>query len=89
MKRNKRWTSTATLATSMKQAGALRMSAVALLLAVAMRVRCCTVMPSKRILNVLSSKIRPSLRSFRSSAKLNFELCETLARCRKELRRAA
>ncbi|PWW12201.1 MULTISPECIES: transglycosylase SLT domain-containing protein [Pseudidiomarina] len=36
MKRNKRWTSTATLATSMKQAGALRMSAVALLLAVAM-----------------------------------------------------
>jgi len=36
MKRNKRWTSTATLATSMKPTGALRMSAVALLLAVAM-----------------------------------------------------
>lgn len=36
MKRNKRWTSTATLATSMKSTGALRMSAVALLLAVAM-----------------------------------------------------
>ncbi|WP_313932544.1 transglycosylase SLT domain-containing protein [Pseudidiomarina fusca] len=36
MKRNKRWTSTATLATSMKPTGALRMSAVALLVAVAM-----------------------------------------------------